>query len=323
MIIPFLVFAQLGTVQLHASVTPDTVYVGQQVSYDAATLVDDAARLHLRANPSYTPSEVRGATVYDFPFDTAAISDVTIAGVHFRRYLYHRALFPINPGTYDIPPSTLQYALPMDESYDSPLQSYTIQSEPATLVVRPLPIAGQPLDFLGAVGDFSIEAHPDGATPRVGDTFVFTVRVSGVGNINLLPRPSFSMPWASTVPGEERVTWDSTGINVRGAKEFDWIVTPNLSGEMIIPEVRYPYFNPSTRQYVTKTAPQTKITVEAAGQVAQPQSNIPHDEIGDSPFPVILGAIRANPVLTAGVAVGILAFVVLVVVILRRRPSDE
>jgi hypothetical protein len=322
-IVPLLVFAQLGSVQVHTTVAPETVYVGQQVSYDAATFVDDVARMHLRANPSYTPPEVRGATIYDFPFDTSAISDATMGGKHFRRYLYHRALFPLTVGTVNIPSATLQYALPEDDAYESPLRTYTLQSEPTTFVVLPLPAAGRPFDFAGAIGQFAIAAHSDGATPRVGDTFVYTVRISGVGNVNLLPRPQVNIPWANVVTGEERATWDSTGTTVRGAKEFDWIVTPKLAGEMILPEVSYSYFDPSTRRYATTTAESSKMNVAVAAGAPQAQNAGPRDSIGDSPFPVVLRVLQGNPILWGSIAIAILVLIILAVFLVRRAPSDE
>jgi hypothetical protein len=321
-IVPLLLFAQLGTIQFHASTSPDTVYVGQQVSYDASTLVDDIARRVLRANPSYTPSEVQGATVYDFPFDTAAIFDVTIAGTHFRRYVYHRAFFPLTAGVYTIPPSTLRYELPDDEGYGSTLRAYTLESEGSTVVAIPLPAAGRPLDFDGAVGEFVDTAFTDGATPRMGDTFVFTVRVSGVGNINMLSRPALAIPWADITASEERVVWDSVGTAVRGSKEFDWIVTPKFVGEMIVPPVRFVYFDPSSRQYSVATTVPIKLEV-GEGRDAAPAKGRRVDPIGDSPFPILMASVRQNPLLYAGVGVAILGVIVAVVVWLTRRRSDD
>jgi len=73
-IVALLLFAQVGVVQFQTQVSPDTVYAGQQVNYDAVTLVDDVARRRLRANPVFTPADVAGVTIYDFPFDTSSIS---------------------------------------------------------------------------------------------------------------------------------------------------------------------------------------------------------------------------------------------------------
>ena len=324
MILPLFVAAQIGIVQFHTTVFPDTVYVGQQVSYDGVTLVDDVARGNLRANPEYTPSQIVGVTVYDFPFDTTTITDSIVNGTHFRRYLFHRALFPLTPGTYTIPSSTLRYALPASESYGSELQPYTLVSEPSAFVALPMPDAGKPLDFTGAVGGFNDTAFTDGATVRIGDTFVFTVRVSGVGNIDLLPRPVIAIDWATVVNGAERVEWDSTGTLVRGIKEFNWVVTPKVVGDVAISTVRFVYFDPSTKHYAIATTNPIPLTIAAAGMTTDVErQHTEIDTIGDTPFPILLHMLGTH-LIAASITGAILTILIVVgVVRLLRRPPIE
>ena len=71
---------------------------------------------------------------------------------------------------------------------------------------------------------------------------------------------------------------DSSAIVVRGAKEFDWVITPARSGEVEVPPIRYPFFNPYTERYelaVTtpqhvSVAPGTLVAVDAAADSARP-----------------------------------------------------
>lgn len=324
-------FAQLGAqvsgVQFETRVVPDTVYVGQQVTHEAITLVDDATRSRLRANPEYTPSDVAGVTTYDFPFDTTSITDVTLNGARFRRYVYRRALFPLSPGTYQVPPSTLRYTAPELDGYANPSHPISVQSAGDSFVAIPLPTSGRPLGFKGAVGELRDTLWTDGAAARLGDTFVVTVRVSGIGNLNLLPRPALQIDWAAMVPGRERVAWDSTGSVVRGTKEFDWIVTPRVSGDLSIPPVRYDYFDPTTRRYEAATTALVRLNVApASGPVADNVGQV-RDTIGDSPFPTLLRIARNNSLIIAIVASVVLLLGVVAIVIGRRRnrvvPEDE
>jgi hypothetical protein len=315
-----LLFAQIGTVQFQTRMTPDTVYVGQQVSYDAFTFVDDIARTRLKNNPEYTPPDVNGVTVYDFPFDTAAITTVQSDGMTFRRYVYHRALFPLTPGTYDIPAASLSYSLPQSDSYYSDRSTYTAHSLPARFVALPLPESGKPLDFAGVVGQFSDTLYADGSAPRVGDGFTVTMRVSGVGNITLLPRPDLRVDWADVVPAEERVRWDSAGEAVRGAKEFDWVVTPKVAGALFIPPVRYEYFDPVTKQYAAAVTGTVPITVAGSGPAAPDSTLARPDTIGDTPFPMVLREIRAHPLVVVG-AVALLLFLVIFIAIRARSET--
>jgi hypothetical protein len=321
-IVALLIFAQVGAVQFQTRITPDTVYVGQQVNYDAVTLVDDVARRRLRANPVFTPAEVAGVTLYDFPFDTSAITSVTVAGAQFRRYAYHRAMFPLLPGTYTVPAATLQYTLPDGDDYFSPPRTFTSSSTQGTFTAIALPASGRPEGFLGAVGEFRDTLWTDGSSIVVGDPFTITMRVSGVGNLRLLPRPPLQVDWATMVPGAERVFWDSTATVVRGAKEFDWVVTPKIPGDMVLPAVRYDFFNPTTRRYEFTMTPSIPFPVAPAPVAGNDTATAPRDTIGDTPFPVMMRLARANSLVIAIVASAI-ALILLAVLLLRRRGGSS
>lgn len=324
MIAALLFFAQVGVVQFQTRISPDTVYAGQQVNYDAVTLVDEIARRRLRKNPAFTPADVSGVTIYDFPFDTAAISTVTVNGFSYRRYAYHRAMFPLLPRTYTVPAATLQYTLPDGDDYFSPQRSYTTNSDVAQFTAIALPIAGRPVGFIGAVGEFRDTITTDGSSPRVGDPFTVTLRVSGVGNLRLLVRPPLDIGWASSVPGAERVDWDSTGTIVRGSKEFDWVVTPKIAGQMVFPQVRYDFFNPTTRQYAFAVTPSLRLDVAPiSGPVAA--TPLPKDSIGDTPFPTIAKLARNNSLVVAvgASAVAIILFGVLLLSRRRGRTDED
>lgn len=318
MIAGLLLFAQVGVVQFQTQVSPDTVYVGQQVNYDAVTLVDEVARRRLRANPVFTPADVSGVTIYDFPFDTSAISTVTFNGAPFRRYAYHRALFPLLPGTYNVPAATLQYSLPDGDNYFSSPRTYSTMSAEESFTAIPLPAAGKPVGFIGAVGEFRDTLRTDGSSPRIGDPFTVTMRISGAGNLRLLARPNLDIDWATTVPGDERVYWDSAGTVVRGAKEFDWVVTPRIAGDMVLPEVRYDYFNPTSRRYEYVTTPSLRMTVAAAPGPAPDTTPEPRDSIGDTPFPALTRLARSNSLLIA-IAASAIAVILFGIMLLSRR----
>ncbi len=325
MIVAILLFAQIGTVQFQTRVSPDTVFAGQQVNYDAATLVDDVARRRLRKNPIFTPADVDGVTLYDFPFDTSAVSTVTVNGAPYRRYTYHRAIFPLLPGVYTVPPATLQYALPDGDDYFSSEHNYTANSEPAQFTAIPLPISGRPVGFLGAVGEFRDTLKTDGSTLRVGDPFTVTMRVSGVGNLRLLARPPLQIDWATIVAGEERVYWDSVGTVVRGSKEFDWVVTPKIAGDMVLPAVRYDFFNPTSRRYEFAMTPAVPMTVAPATGPVSDTAATPRDTIGDTPFPMLARLARNNSLVIAigASAVAIILFGILLLGRRRSKSEDE
>jgi hypothetical protein len=209
---------------------------------------------------------------YDLSAPRSFVSKRVIDGRHYEVHVFQRALFPLTAGRYEIPAARLNYSLPLSASFFSREESHQLKSEVVPLVVIDPPEAGRPPDYNGAVGRLSLEAHVDSGTAKVGDPLVLTVRVAGDGNVSFFPRPAVRVPWGQLVPAEERVQLDSSATVVRGAKEFDWVITPAKSGEVEVPQIRYPFFNPYTERYeLAVTSPQ-RVSVAPGTLVAQDAS---------------------------------------------------
>jgi hypothetical protein len=265
-------------VNFHALIAPDTVYVGEQATYQVGVFLNDDVRYRLRRNPEFIPPELRSMLAYDLSAPRSFVSKRVIDGRRYEVHVFQRALFPLTAGRYEIPSARLNYSLPLSSSFFSREESHQLRSETVPLVVVDPPQSGKPSDYNGAVGRLAIEAHVDSGAAKVGDPLVLTVRVVGDGNVSFFPRPDVSVPWGQLVPAEERVQLDSSAIVVRGAKEFDWVITPVRSGDVEVPTIRYPFFNPYTERYelaVTTpqhvtVAPGTLIAVQAAADSARP-----------------------------------------------------
>jgi hypothetical protein len=257
-------------VDVHAMLSADTVWRGQQLSYSVGVFLDELARTRLRRNPEFVPPEVRGAISFPLRRVERANFVRDVGGKRYTAYVFERALFPVTAGTLRIPAARLTYALPQGPGYFSREEPFTIFAESASVVVREPPLAGRPGDWRGAVGSLTATSRVDTTRTRRGASVVVTLRVSGAGNIELLPRPAFTLPWGSVVTGPERVALDSAGPLLRGTKEFDWIVTPADSGSLVIPRVRFPFFDPATAAYrVAETPPMTlTVAADAAADVA-------------------------------------------------------
>ncbi len=254
-------------VDFHALVVPETVFVGQQATYQAGIFLDDETRQRLRRNPEFIPPEPRSMLAYELPFSKELVPGWRSGGRRYEVHVFQRALFPLAAGRYTIPAAELTYALPISPSFFSREESFSVRSESAWVVAIEPPAAGRPPDWAGAVGDLTLDARIDSAVGRVGDPLVLTIRVRGRGNVKLFPRPTMALSWASVVPAEERVQLDSQAFVVSGTKEFDWIVTPRSAGTRELPAMRYPFFNPFSRRYeVAASRPET-LTI-AAGTLA-------------------------------------------------------
>ena len=265
-------------VNFRALVLPDTVYVGQQATYQVGVFLDDEVRLRLRRNPEFIPPEPRAMLSYELRPRALDLPPRIENGVRYEVHAFERALFPLSAGRYVIPPAQLVYALPLSSSFFSRSESFTMRSESLAVVAVEPPEAGRPEDYAGAVGRIEVRARVDSAAARVGDPLLLTVQVAGVGNVKLFPRPEIQVPWGSTVAAGERVRIDSSSSLVRGAKEFDWIVTPTREGTVALAPVRYPYFNPYTERYeiavtagdTLDVAPGALARVDSAGAAEPP-----------------------------------------------------
>ena len=239
-------------VDFHARIAPETVFVGQQATYQLGVFLDQDTRQRLRRNPEFLPPESRAMLAYDLPERGGALQ-VTLDGRPYEVHIFRRALFPLTRGRYDIPQARLTYALPQSPSFFSREESYTLRSEAVALVAVDPPAAGRPADWAGAIGVWRATARADATRARAGDPLVLTLRLEGQGNATLLPRPALAVPWASVVAADERARLDSSLTMLRGAKEFDWLVTPGVSGAQQVPAIRFTYFNPFSRRYETAT----------------------------------------------------------------------
>ncbi len=249
-------------IDFHAAAYPETLFVGQQVTYQVAVLLNADARSRLRRNPEFLPPELRGLLAYELG-TPSRVPPRSMGGGEYEAHVFQRALFPVAAGALAVPAPQLTYGLPQSSSYFSREERYIVRAESAHLVIKSLPAEGRPDTFTGAVGVLRATARLSAATARVGDPLILTMRLQGVGNVKLLPRPNIEIEWASAVPGSERVVVDTSGPLVRGAKEFDWILTPAESGSVVLPSLRYDYFDPYLKKYTIAETKPTPLEVQA------------------------------------------------------------
>jgi hypothetical protein len=276
-------------VSVSAAIAPDTVYVGEQATYQVAVFIEDAVRNRLRRNPGFTPPELRGMLAYDL---SPLRSNLPTRRVRDRRYephLYQRAVFPLLAGRHVIPPAELRYSLPLSYSFFSREESHVLRTDSLVLVVRELPDTGRPAGWGGAVGEYTVQARLGTPSVRVGDPSMLTVRVTGTGNIKMLPRPEIAVQWAALVPADERVTVDPAAERIAGSKEFDWVLTPREAGPQELPALRFPFFNPRTEQYeIALTRPDT-LTIAPGTLVATATDSV------SVPLLPLRGEFRGDP----------------------------
>ncbi|HEY3531927.1 MAG TPA: BatD family protein, partial [Casimicrobiaceae bacterium] len=246
--------------KFHATTLPETVFVGQQANYEVAVFVNSVVRDRLRRNPTFFPPDMQSMLAYDLP--SRSVPPRHEGGSNcFDALVYQRALFPLMPGRFAIPPAQLVYSLPLSSSFFSREETHELQTDSTIIVAVEPPLAGRPAEYGGAVGRVRLSTKLDTSISRVGDPMLLTVKVSGTGNVKLFPRPTIGVPWASLVKGDERVDVDTTARRIAGSKEFDWVLTPKIAGELDIPPIRYGYFDPDARRYEVAATNPTHVRI--------------------------------------------------------------
>lgn len=252
-------------VSLRASVSADTVYVGQQVTYTLSVRIPTSVRQRLRRNPEFVPPDPRAMLAYDLPL--SRVGDPT---AELEVHTFRRALFVLTPGRYEMGPARLTYALPQSSSFFSREDQRTLRADGVSFVAVEPPLGGRPGGWLGAVGQWRAAMRAEPTTTRVGDPFVLVLRLEGTGNATLLPRPPLTIPWADVVSQDERVVLDSTPALFGGVKEFAWLVTPREPGPRSVAAIEYPVFNAAARRYEIARTGTLTVTVLPGTLVAVP-----------------------------------------------------
>ncbi len=251
-------------------VSTDSVRVGEQVDVVTAAWFPRDLRLQLRRPPTLQPPVIDG--VWSFPQTTPSGIAATrsIRGQWYDLFVSHQVVFPLLPGTINIPRATLKYSTPVALQFFSQEERFALSSRADTLVVRPLPAAGRPAAFGGAIGSsLALDRHVDRPTAAVGEGVGLELRLTGEGNTALWPNPD--LHWPAGVRAylervDERVT--TTEGRVGGTKTFRYLVVPDSAGPLALPPVRYGYFDLATDRYQELILAATSLPVTARGESA-------------------------------------------------------
>lgn len=136
-----------------------------------------------------------------------------------------------------------------------------VKSNSVAINVKPLP-AGQPANFSGITGDFTIEASISKTEIKANDGLTLKITLSGTGNHKLAETPKIKFP-SDFDSYEPKVTSSisNTTAGMKGTKVFEYLVIPRHEGNFTIPSVEFSYFNPQNEQYKTITTKPINITV--------------------------------------------------------------
>ena len=180
-------------------------------------------------------------------------------GQRWHRFTLERAFLPSKIGTFELPAAELRFHALASSRYGGKVEKYGIRGEPLKIEVLPIPEAGRPSPYFGAVGRFSITASLDRDRVRFGDSFKLTLTVRGQGNFEFLRLPELQ---------------DLEGFHKRGAAETQrdddrvvvtYDLTPLSADVAEIPSIEWNYFDttPGVEAFVEVATSPLPVTIDA------------------------------------------------------------
>ena len=256
-----------------------TVYVGEVVPVELRFYFDASYPVRLPDRPTFSGD---GFTVMRFSKPIEKQQEV--GGRTYNLVIFQTALTAAKAGTLEISPATMesQIQLPgrsgMDDFFggffgnmlsSGDVRQTTVSTQSAKLEVKPLPKDGQPENFSGAIGQFSLQASAAPKQAAAGDPISLNVTVSGRGNFDAMGAPVLldADGWRTYPPGEKFEASQSDLIGFNGEKRFEYMIVAREDRSKT-PVAELSFFDPAIEKYVTVRS--NAIAVTAKGGKVDP-----------------------------------------------------
>ncbi|RME96500.1 MAG: protein BatD [Verrucomicrobia bacterium] len=253
-------------------------YVGQRVPVEIS--------LYIVAGQNYAPKPLNNPGFVFGGMEPLGQTQVVLDGARYTVVRHQQNAFPTRTGELTLGPAEADVTLripqqrrrrAIDPFFDdffnfSPfggmdeLRPVTLRSDPLTLRVKPLPQAGRPSDFSGAVGRFDMDVTVAPTNVAVGEPIHLKIRIEGEGsleNVNI-PLPE-EVPGFKVYPGQSQVEVTDQ-LRMRGVRTIERDLVPLEVSVDRVPGVRFSYFDPDAGAYRTIEHPPTPVLVRPAAR---------------------------------------------------------
>jgi tetratricopeptide (TPR) repeat protein len=245
------------------------VYVGQTISVDLQCYCQDNV-----GNIQLPQFSADGFIVGNIP-NRPGQSHVRVGNTIYTLFNFRVPVTATRPGTLALGPAT--WSLTVYEGQrtffgwtGSRQGSFT--SDAPEITVKPIPTAGAPSDFRGAIGSFSLAQFEAGPTTlNVGDPITLKVRIAGRGSFDTVSLPDTEPGWREfkTYPPSAKLD-SSDPLQIDGSKYFEQVITPLNAQITQIPPFQFSFFDPTAGRFQTLTHPAIPIIVRPTAATPQP-----------------------------------------------------
>ncbi len=280
---------------VRAWVDKQSVYPNQQVllTYSLYTRYDT------RYEGFEEEPQISGFWIEEFPMERE-IKRETVR-VNGKRYvkadIKKVALFPQSATDYTINPGSVKASIRQEPENTSVFDEFfndsffsggsffarrenrLLSPPPISIQVKPLPEAGKPAGFGGAVGNFRMTATVDKASVKQNEPVTMKLMIEGEGNIETLNKPKIpEIPGFKIYDADTSSNMFKTGDVIGGRKTFEIVFIPLKSGQMKIPALEFNYFSPASAAYQKLLTPEFPLSVAPSEQTFQLPKELSQDD---------------------------------------------
>jgi len=212
-------------------------------------------------------------------------SQERIDGENYNVYSLKFILYPLNEGTYNITAVPFAYHElkrsqrrrmdPFDDFFDSDFFGGGVQAIPKTafsnqlsITVKAIPPA--PAGYTGSVGRFTITSSVE--PPTVGAGEGATVKITIKGNTRPTAVGDISFPkidGCESFTPEKQTFTDTTASGFLTRRIYKYIIIPQEPGNITIPAVSFPYFDPESGSFKTASTEPLALSVTEGKDAAK------------------------------------------------------
>ncbi len=233
-------------IQVRFDAAPGPYLVGQGIELRVALVARDK-------RPTLELPTLADARIWavDASFKPISAGSVGRTIMSENMFLTRLRLVARSAGTLDVPPVVVR------------LGGREGRSKPLRLRIENPPIAGRTADFLGGVGAFSVEAEADARRVRVGQEFLYRIRITGPAAWGTSTRPELDRLRALPI-GARVVSLADETVDEPPQRAFVYRIRPSQPGEVVLPPVSIASFDPGIQRYVTRATSGVPLQVVAA-----------------------------------------------------------
>ena len=283
-------------------VPKDSAFVGEQIPIELRFYFD--RRIWFEPYPQGQLPIIDGDGFVTRKYAAPVEKQQTIDGRDYQVLIYKTTITGVKTGRLDLHSAYQEFMvrLPVVERsppgfddfdqapFPNPFDNFErkdvkVSSGEVSIDIKPLPEAGRPPNFSGAIGQFNLAAMVQPTKTGVGNPITLKVQVEGLGNFDRMGAPVLTQAsgWRTYQPTNDTQTLDDIGMNA--LKSFSYAIVP-LDAVKQTPVAEFSYFDPEKEKYITLHGPPLAVQVEGRPipQITPPGAG-PTPSVEPSPTP--------------------------------------